>query len=1180
MKRNFALLGGLLLASLLWSQEFRATLSGRIMDSTGASIAGSTVLVKNVATNEQNTTVSDAQGDYRVPFLRPGTYQVSAEAPGFKKFVRSGLILNLGQAASLEIKLEVGGVTEQVTVTSEAPLLDAVKADRGSVIDNQRVTQFALNGGNPMMLSRLVPGVGFTGQIAAQGIFSQGAIEKWAMNGGLSNSNSFQLDGAPNDTKAFNGGVGYVPPVDSVQEFKIQTNIYDAQYGRTSGGILNISVKSGTNVFHGTGYEYLNRSWGSANSFQNNAIGAPRGQSTRDQFGFHLEGPVLIPKVYDGRNRTFVTGTFESMRNSTPMPLLLSVPEADMRAGDFSKLVDANNRLITIYDPTTGRDINGVWTRTPFAGNVIPKDRINPIATNILGFMPKANTKTAGQGYSRLNYQVGGAANPGSSTGYSVVGKLDHNLGDNHRFFFRRGWSDWTYHNSFNGLRGLGEYSNEWGEKKINDSYVLDWVGTLSPTFIANLRLSFNFFNNDRNIVENANYPLTKHGFPESMNNQVVLPDWFGRYEFSNYTTLGGYYQINHTNNFGIQPTVTKVIGPHVIKTGLDLRWTQWSVGTYNSNPPFTLAANPGWTQQQYNRADALSGDSVASFLLGTPSSGSASVNAFPIFLYRYYAPWIQDDWKVSRRLTLNLGFRWDLNHPPTERFNRLTRGFDAQTLSPVDALINRAAYPGTPPVRGGMLFTGVGGNSRMPAKLRKSNFQPRFGFAYSLRDNLVVRGGWGRTYMNPTESYDSLNYGFSQRTDVVTSLDGTRTSIPNVLNNPFPNGVIAPAGASRGLLTFLGQGFNVANPEFRIPYLDQFSLGFQYGLPFSSKVEISYVGSRGHDLQDTYPFNNYDVSLRNKCNLMEGGNPLYCDERLPNPFYQLEPFTGTSLYSSPTVARTSLAVAYPQFGTLTEVNRNDGKSWYNSLQITWETRRKSGLNVMVSYTLSKQIMQRGWLDSLRMEPQRGLVDWDRPHRLSIGSIYELPFGKGKHWLNTSHPFWSRLVSGWENATMFFYESGRPWALPNVITLKDARVGDVDWSAPDVRAVQPCVAQWNDNGSITMQPYSVSYGCKEYYYLVPPRYSPRFSTVNDGRIRLHSAPQVDLSLNKTTQITEKTRLQFRAEAFNATNTYLFLAQPFNNSVTSALFGTLNKASVSTANSNRGRTIQLGLKFLW
>jgi len=321
--------------------------------------------------------------------------------------------------------------------------------------------------------------------------------------------------------------------------------------------------------------------------------------------------------------------------------------------------------------------------------------------------------------------------------------------------------------------------------------------------------------------------------------------------------------------------------------------------------------------------------------------------------------------------------------------------------------------------------------------------------------------------------------------------------------------------------------------------------------------------------LETSKDFNYYDLSFRQKCNLMEGGNPLFCDDRVPNPFFNLEPFRGTGLFTSPTVGRATLALPYPHFGSLTERTRNDGKMWYNSLQITLETRSKGGLNLLAAYTLSKQIEQTGFLDVQRNIMQRGPVAFDHPHRLTIAAVYQLPFGKGK-----------RLLGGWEATTMFQWQSGFPWSLPGAIYVKDARVAGVDWSAPRVRAVNPCVAKWNDDGSITMQPFSVQYGCKDYNFLIPPRYAPGFSPFRDGRVRLHSVPQADASLNKTTRITERTSVQFRAEAFNLTNTYWFYNQQFNNNTESATFGTLDKAAVSTSNSSAPRQVQFAVKFIW
>jgi hypothetical protein len=339
-------------------------------------------------------------------------------------------------------------------------------------------------------------------------------------------------------------------------------------------------------------------------------------------------------------------------------------------------------------------------------------------------------------------------------------------------------------------------------------------------------------------------------------------------------------------------------------------------------------------------------------------------------------------------------------------------------------------------------------------------------------------------------------------------------------------------------------------------------------------------VGSRGNDLQDSKAINTYVLSLRQQCNLMEGGNPLYCDARLPNPFQGIAQFTGTSFFSSSTLSRTQLAAPFPEFGSINEVSLNTSKSWYNSLQMALEMRRKGGLNLMASFTLSKQIEQTGFNDVQRGTMQRGLVSFDQPMRISAAAIYELPFGPNKHFLSSSGRLVSRLVGGWEGAVFLTYNTGMPWSLPsNVIYVKNAAL-PVNWDSAIVQGVKPCIATWNDNGSITMQPFSVQDGCTSYNFLIAPRYAPRFTSLRDSQIRLQTAPQADISLNKMTRISEKTGVQFRCEAFNATNTFLFYLQQFNNNPNSSLFGTLTKAAVSRSNSNRPRLVQLGVKFIW
>ncbi|MEK7751975.1 MAG: TonB-dependent receptor [Acidobacteriota bacterium] len=1193
--RHRSVIGALALLALLVAtsaaQEFRATITGLVTDQSGAAVPGVAVQVRNVDTNAVATAVTDGAGNYTAPFLRPGSYAVTIEAAGFKKFVREGLTLNVGQTAAINIQLEVGQVSEQVTVTAETPLLETAKADRGQVIDSQRVREFPLNQRNPFMLAILSAGVNFNGNIIYQRPFDNGAIADWNISGGLNRNNEFLLDGAPNNAQAGNNNIALVPPVDSVEEFKIQTNSYDAQYGKSAGGIVNVSLKSGTNSFHGTLYEFARRNAWDANSFQNNARGADKTEHFLDQYGGAVGGPIVVPKLYNGKDKSFFFFNYEGYREGTPTPLNLSVPAPEFLDGDFSNLKTAQNQLIAIYDPTTGRDVSGTWTRTAFPGNRIPAARLNPIAKKILGYSAKPNTTTPGAAfYSQQNRFVPGGDNLDADDFYNMVIKFDQNISQMHHLFFRHASNDRTEMRNTNGVIGPGE-DGPAPLKRVNDAYVIDWVGTITPTFIANARVSWNRYIEGSAGWGNRGFSPAQLGFPASLINQLPIPDWFGRYEWDNYQALGRYYGFNYTNNFAIHPTLTKIRGSHSIKTGLDFRTIVYN--QQRPGNPWRFTNSKAYTQKEYNRADALSGNSIATFLLGTPTGGNIDYNVNPATVQRYYAPYIQDDWKLTRKLTVNLGFRMDFNTPPFERHDRLNRSFDAKAPNPVDKLIDRTKFPGYPAVTGQLLFANVGGVPRRAADLDTATFQPRAGFAYSATQKLVLRGGWGRYYMNPNNDYLQFN-GYDRTTSLIPSLDGGRTNLSNLLNNPFPNGVEIPTGSSLGALTFLGRGFSFFDPAFKVPYVNQFSFGFQYELPLRSAIEVSYAGNRAHKLETNWQYNEPNLEWRTKCYPLEGGNPSYCDALVPNPFYNLEPFAGTGSGTSPTVSRNSLARPYPAFGSLTQRGRNDGKAWYNSMQVTYQLRGIGGLNLNLAYTLSKMIEQgrnftdgsgnNSFLDNQRMIIQRGIYQFDRPHVVKIGSVWELPFGKGKRLFNTPHSLWSRLASGWQHTLIFTYSSGPPWDLPGGVRyLKEAKL-EADWSASQIRGVKPCVARYNTDGSITPQAFSVAYGCgsdvSAYNFLILPRYAPRETSFRDGRVRLHAAPQFDMSINKTTQIKEGLSVQFRAEAFNIMNTFYFPKGQFDNNPESTNFGSMIKGTVSQGNANFPRQVQFAVKFIF
>jgi len=496
-----------------------------------------------------------------------------------------------------------------------------------------------------------------------------------------------------------------------------------------------------------------------------------------------------------------------------------------------------------------------------------------------------------------------------------------------------------------------------------------------------------------------------------------------------------------------------------------------------------------------------------------------------------------------------------------------------------VNQLIDRKAFPDFPTMYGGLQFAGVNGQPRTAANLYTNTWQPRAGFAYALTPKTVIRGGWGRYFINPNNDFQQT-YGFSNSTSLSASTDSNRTGISNKIADPFPR-VLTPDGASQGLLTFVGRGFNFVNSDFRLPYSDQFSVGIQRAVSARAKFEISYSASRGKDLQSTKVFNEVDdASFRDRCNFMLGGNPSYCDAGLPNPFKNVGPFDGTTFYTSNTESRAQLLRPFPQFGAFTEYMRNDGLSWYNSLQSVFSARTRNGINLNVNYTFAKNLLRNGFLDPQNNVMQQGLYDWDKPHRFVTSMISQLPFGKGKRWLNGSNGPVSRLVSGWENTIIFQISSGRPWGLPqNIIYLKDARL-PLNWSSQNIQAVKPCVERWNEDNTITMEPFSKDYGCTEANWLVVPRYNPRYEPNNDGRIRLQTVTMADVSMNKTTRISERFTLQFRAEAFNIGNSFFVTRALFNNNAESSSFGSLVKAAVSAPDSNYPRQVQLGIKLVW
>jgi Carboxypeptidase regulatory-like domain/TonB-dependent Receptor Plug Domain len=1227
LKLTIAFLLVVSITPIALAQEFRAVLNGKVTDPAKAVVPRAVVTVRNLGTNEMVKVTTDSEGNYTAPFLNPGVYSITVEAQGFKKYVRANQELQVGQTATLNIELELGAANETVNVRAEEPLLEAGNADRGTVIDNSVITELPLNGRNPFMLAALTAGVTFDGANIYQRPFDNGDMGTFSFNGTQSRNNEFLLDGAPNNGMV-NGtnNIAMVPPVDAVQEFKIITNAYDAQYGRTAGGVINVSLKSGGNSFHGSVYEFARRNFMDSNNLVANYRGIPAGKFQNpdgtfsdaphllDQYGFQVNGPVWIPKLYNGRNSTFFLFSFEDYNEQSPNPEVRTTPTEEFLRGDFSKLTDANGRLIQIYNPFSGRLVGSQWMRDPFmcdaAGNPleplankaqpagapcnkIPASLISPFAKKLMPFFPKPNlTPRSGQPW-RSNFSD--IPNMARDDFYNWAFKIDRRISENDKVYFRYGYNKRTEMRHQNGVTEGPAQHGQLPLIRENFNGVVDWVHTFNSTLVLNARASANRFVEDSSTGAGLNFDLTEIGFPKSLADQIPVKI-FPRVELGDgYLRLGrGQFDLEPTNVFTFQPNVIWMRGSKTIRSGLDLRYTQYSninsgdILRINFNRDFTRRLNP-------NVSSDTSGHTVASFLVGAVAGGNVDFNVAPIYMWKYYAPWGQVDWKATNRLTVNLGLRWDFNTPVRERFGRRNYAFDISQINPVSQRIDGARFPDFTQFKGGLRFLNIDGSPGAPWKFDTNNVQPRIGLAFRLNDKTVLRGGFGRFYLNPTPQ--GSGQGFSIRTNITSSVDGGRTPVSD-FSGLFPNGIVTPPGSSQGLATFLGQSVSYSNPNFEIPYIHSFSFGIQRQLGWKTLLEVSYVGSRSYKLQSSFGgINEPSADIRKLCDVTQGGNRNFCDDDVTNPFRNVKGFEGTGFFTGNTRDRYLLLRPYPQFNRITETERNDGKAWYNAMQLIVNRRLSSGLSVNASYTFSKamEIAPPTVTEDFRLTrgESRGIASEDRPHRFTFAGIYHLPIGKGKRFFSGMPGPLNAVFGGWEMAGAIIRESGRPWDFPNpeddppIYYLGGGELSKSERSRftngiEYIYGFKPCVERRNGDstspnfGQYALTSASIRYGCASANFRVVESYQTYTAPLRDPRFRRPAFTQIDVNFAKNWRLSERQSLQLRVEAFNLFNTPMYNRINYVRDVDNAEFGSINK---STQNQNNyPRQFQLAVKY--
>jgi len=1117
------------------AQESRGAITGTVTDQQGALLPRASVKIVNTATNLATTTATNESGIYVVPFISSGVYNMTVSASGFKNAVRENVEVRVGDRLQIDFRLEVGNITEQITVTGEAELVEASTASRGQVIDSAKVSDLPLLGRNPFMLAAISNGVQYTPTQASRSNrpFDNGGMDNLQINGGRGFTNELLLDGVPN-TNVETGqpsNLSFVPSPDATEEFKVQTNTYDAQYGRTGGGTVNVALKSGTNRLRGSAYYYFRHDKLNANTFESNLAGISKSAFRWAQPGVEVDGPIVIPKLYDGRNRTFFMYSWERIKSSIPFPQTYTVPTADQRNGNFSTTPYAAGQFITIYDPLTTTQVGNSYLRTPFSGNVIPTNRIDPVARKLLDWIPTPTT--AGNALGQFN--LISSPNPRTDTYDQHIIRIDQVITSRHKFFTRYVRGNRHEVNSDAGFKhDASPWYTHW---RTNQGGNFDLTSVITPTMVSSFRAGY-----IRHQFAIARYgdgfDSSQLGFPSSLASQLPRP-FFPQIAYTDYTTFGNTgSQFTFSDTWSFAETLNQVLGRHSLKFGAEYRM----MFNNQQNPTSSfgnLSFNKGFTQRNALAGDSASGNAFASLLLGYPASGSSPYQNAPALKNDYWVLFFQDDFRVNRRLTLNLGIRWDYESPQTDRYDRLNRGFDPSSPSNLQ-------IPGMQ-LKGGLLFTDSG--ERLPFHRDLNNFQPRIGAAYQLTSRTVLRGGYGISYL-PTFDINGTN-GFSVATPFVSSNDGGLTPADK-LANPYPGGILQPTGRGRGLATLAGSGYTFGDFGRNIGYVHQFSFGIQHELPARILLDVSYSGNRTHSLNTSKGINEIPASA-----FSLGATVL--NRSVPNPFAGYLP--GTSLNAA-TTTTAQLLRPYPQFTGITEANRTIGRIWYDSLQLRVEKRLSHGLHVLVSYTYSKNLESTAYLNP--QDPigatARTFTAQDTPHRLITSGGWSIPYFR-----NHSNAFVRQILGGWDINTIVTFQSGLPISAP----------GSAFSTGVNPKIGEPNRDMWFNPCTLTTSgtPQNCRGGQTTPAFGIMPAYTLRTLSSYMPGIRTQRAPVADVGLFKTFTIHESLRLQFRAESFNISNSVWF-GSP-NTTVTSSAFGT-----VSPSQANDPRNVQLALRLMW
>jgi hypothetical protein len=1168
----------LLASSSIQAQQYLGTLSGSVADQTGAKVVGASVTAKAASTNFETKAITNGSGDYTIPFLTPDTYTVTIQAGGFGGQTLTGIVLTASATARADFSLKAAGANTEITVSADSEILDTTSANLATTMLTEEVLETPNIGRNPFVFETLAAGIfsaGSGGYIQGKASTFTNAWSGVAVqidSNGSSGHNRLTLDGVPDDpSERFSGAsyLGFSPSIEAVQEVKTQTGLYDAEYGHGDGVVANTVLKTGSNTYHGAAYYVFRNTYMDANSYQNNhkIPIAPRVNDQWTQPGGVFDGPIRIPHVYNGHDKTFFTVAYEYTQLHAPvtysgkMPTVTGVnqktgaTDGGNVAGDFGNLCSTFNASgictsgIQIFDPNTLTGAVNITPgqRNPYPYNIIAATATTPTGINtagaaLMGYYPAPNTTLTSTG----NYVSTDTSAPNKY--YGFVARVDQQFSDKHHFdakFFKDVLHQLYPNEGFPHAEGPGGACCSYTVYRNNEGGSVEDSYQFSPTMVLNARLG-TIYHPFGLVYPGATFNLASLNIAGTGLPYQSFPGTsFG----DSYASLqnGSAGQVSADALSSVSVLLAKTARSHSLRVGFEGNLSRYNVqnpmsgvGTFAFDRTFTEALTSGQSCTGTGYGCTSAGDDMAALLLGVPTSGSYANNIAYALSQQYMALFVQDDWRVSSKLTINAGLRWDYESPFTDRYNRMVSGFCTTCTNPLQTSVSSL------PLYGGLTFANTTVTpSRYVAPKEFGHIQPRFGVSYQITPKLVARGGVGLFYFNTQDQPQAQ--GFSASTNYVS---GSGAFVPqNSLSSPFPvsaglpQGVNLPTGSSLGLSTALGQSFSYTEPTTVQPKQLQYSAGLQYQLPGQTVLQISYVGNKVFQLPVNKAIDVLPASYQGTvASPLIGSQIAALQNKVTSPFAGLSQMAGSSLAAA-TIPQFWLYGTYPEFTGVTDNFQPVGTVLYNSLQVSVNKRLSHHFDIQGNFTWEKIMDKNVFLNPTDTNLFR--YQDSQPNLLSnLWGTYHFPEFADK-------PIVREFLGGWKLQGVLRASNAPLIANPGSIggsanapgagnpgyTYKQLMV-PTPASRNYATMFNPCYLAWTEVAGTTGTWANAS-TCSGANTTPAFQQEPLFTLNTLGpymNIREIVHPLADASLFKTFKIRGATNFEIRGEFFNVLNT--------------------------------------------